>query len=606
MRKILLLFVIVSLSACDVGQDELLEANLEDINYLREEVPGEKIVIYQMMTRLFGNKVTLNKKHGTRAENGVGKFNDINDTALKSLKDLGITHIWYTGVLEHAQMSDYTEFGIPMDDADVVKGRAGSPYAVKDYYDVDPDLAESPDLRMNEFEAMIQRTHDMGLKVIIDFVPNHVARFYHSDMKPNGVKDFGEDDDTSLAFSPNNNFYYIPNEPFKVPEGYKPLGNESTFPKKDGKFKESPAKATGNNVFNSSPSENDWFETVKLNYGVEYGEKEVYHFSPVPDTWQKVRNILIYWANKGVDGFRCDVAEMVPVEFWAWVIPQVKEIRPQIQFIAEIYTPSSYEKYLNEGQFDFLYDKVQLYDSLKHIVQQKGSTYDLPQIWRIQKGFNKNMLRFLENHDEQRIASADFAGSAEKAIPAMMVTTTLYTGPTMIYFGQEVGEPGLGDEGFGKEDGRTTIFDYWGVPKHQQWMNEGAFDGGTLYKDGRSLRSFYKELLNFSTQNEAIAKGDLYDLQEANDFTRGYSKRIYSYLRFTENQCLLIVTNFDHSNNAKFNLDIPDNAFALAGLKKENLKVEGVFGTNTSTSLTKEGVKIGIPALGAYIYKLSN
>jgi len=601
MKKILFLFVFLNLIGCNTGQ----EASPEDINYLKEEPTLEKIVVYQMMTRLFGNKMTANKKNGTKNENGVGKFEDINDKALAALKDLGVTHVWYTGVIEHAQMADYTEFGIPMDDADVIKGRAGSPYAIKDYYDVDPDLAENPDLRMEEFEALIQRTHDMGLRVIIDFVPNHVARFYRSDMKPNGIKDFGEEDDTSVLFAPSNNFYYMQGESFEVPQEYNPLG-EYTFPTKDGKFTENPAKATGNNVFTGSPSINDWFETAKLNYGIEYGEEEIKHFSPVPATWQKMRNLLTYWSNKGVDGFRCDMAEMVPVEFWAWLIPQVKQTRPQIQFIAEIYTPSSYKKYLDEGQFDILYDKVQLYDSLKHIIQQKGSTYNLPQIWRSQRGMNKNLLRFLENHDEQRIASADFAGNASKAIPAMVVTATLYTGPTMIYFGQEVGEPGQGDEGFGGEDGRTTIFDYCGVPKHQQWMNNGAFDGGQLDAPSKELREFYKELLNFTTKNEAVAKGALYDLQETNEFTRGYSNKVYSYLRFTKNQCLLVVTNFSDTQKASFNLEIPDNAFALAGIKKSKAQLTTVFGTKEAASFSEEGVNIKIASLGAHIYEISH
>ena len=141
------------------------------------------------MTRLFGNQTTTNKAYGTLEENGVGKFNDINETALKGIKELGTTHVWFTGVLEHATLSDNTKLGIPLDDADVVKGRAGSPYAIKDYYDVNPDLAVDIKNRVQEFEQLINRTHAQGMKVIIDFVPNHVARFYKSEAKPEGVKD---------------------------------------------------------------------------------------------------------------------------------------------------------------------------------------------------------------------------------------------------------------------------------------------------------------------------------------------------------------------------------------------------------------------------------
>jgi glycosidase len=103
--------------------------------------PDRKIIIYQVMTRLFGNTTTLNKTFGTRSENGVGKFNDITDEALAGIRELGVSHVWYTGVIEHATQSDYSKNGITLDDADVVKGLAGSPYAIKDYYDVDPDLA---------------------------------------------------------------------------------------------------------------------------------------------------------------------------------------------------------------------------------------------------------------------------------------------------------------------------------------------------------------------------------------------------------------------------------------------------------------------------------
>ena len=122
----------------------------------------EKKVVYQVFTRLFGNTNSTNKPWGTLEENGVGKFEDFTDKALKEIKELGVTHIWYTGVLHHAMVTDYTEFGISNDDPDVVKGRAGSPYAVKDYYNVDPDLAVNPENRMQEFEDLTARTHKAG------------------------------------------------------------------------------------------------------------------------------------------------------------------------------------------------------------------------------------------------------------------------------------------------------------------------------------------------------------------------------------------------------------------------------------------------------------
>lgn len=594
------LFTLFTLSSCESPSNPDYDITL-DVNYLVESQDSQKLVIYQMMTRLFGNTVQTNKKYGTIEENGVGKFNDITNTALQSLKDLGVTHVWYTGVLEHATMTDYTPYGILLDDADVVKGRAGSPYAIKDYYDVNTDLAENVDQRMQEFEALVKRTHDLELKVLIDFIPNHVARSYGSDARHPLVEDFGAKDNPLVAFSPHNNFYYIPEQPFIVPEESDPLGPDEKAQTEDGEFLEMPAKASGNDVFTNSPSVNDWFETIKLNYGVDYQNDRKTYFDSIPDTWHKMNHILSYWAQKGVDGFRCDMAEMVPAEFWNWVIPQIKAINPNIIFLAEIYTPTSYDRYLDFGKFDYLYDKVQLYDTLKHIIQQRGSTNNIPAIWQSLRGNNDKMLRFLENHDEQRIASADFAGKPENALPAMVVSATLFTGPVMIYFGQEVGEPGLGEEGFGGEDGRTTIFDYWGVPEHQKWVNSGAYDGGKLSSEQKELRQYYKELLNFCNENEAIVSGRFYDLQAANETTPGYTNKVYAYLRFTENQRILVICNFDQQNIAKFKLQIPREVLNTL-LLTNTFKMQGKFGTDEIIRYRK-GAQIELPPTTSYIFE---
>ena len=530
-------------------------------------VQQEKIVLYQIITRLFGNKKTTNKPYGTVEENGVGKFNDINDTALNAIKDMGFTHVWYTGVLEHALVNDYTAYGIPLDDADVIKGRAGSPYSIKDYYDVNPDLAVDVDNRMREFEFLVSSTHANGLKVIIDFVPNHVARFYQSDAKPEGVKDFGEEDDDSKAFDPNNNFYYLPGEAFQVPSGYEPLGAENSFPTKDGKFDENPAKATGNDKFAVQPDVNDWFEAIKLNYGVDLQNDRTTHFDPVPDTWLKMKDILLYWTGKQVDGFRCDMAEMVPVEFWAWVIPQVKEANPDIVFIAEIYNPDQYRSYIRTGKFDYLYDKVQLYDTLRLLTNGQSSADHIAGIQHSLGDINHHMLHFLENHDEQRIASPFFAGDARKALPGMVVSATIDPGPVMIYFGQEVGEPGAGVAGFSGEDGRTTHFDYWGVPEHQKWMNDGAFDGGKLSEEQRELRSFYMKLLRLCNESEALVSGKYADLNLHNrkPGEERYSDRVYAFLRYTLEEQLLVVVNFD-TREQQVNIQIPENLLKALNL----------------------------------------
>lgn len=515
---------------------------------------ARKPVIYQMMTRLFGNKNTSNKPYGTIEENGVGKFADINETALNGIKELGVTHVWFTGVLEHAVLTDYTKFGIPLDDADVVKGRAGSPYAIKDYYDVNPDLATDVKNRVAEFEQLIDRTHKAGLKVIIDFVPNHVARSYHSDAKPEGVKDLGEEDDKNATFKPSNNFYYLPGQKFVPPQDYNSLGN-NTFPTKDKKFDEVPAKATGNDQFTAAPNIHDWFETVKLNYGVDIQGGHKTYFDPAPDTWNKMRDILIYWAKKNVDGFRCDMAQMVPVEFWGWVIPQVQAVNREIIFIAEIYSPEIYRSYIDKGKFDFLYDKVQLYDSLRLLVNHKVQSKDIASVQNHLKDINAKMLHFLENHDEQRIASPFFATDPWRAVPAMTVSALVDQGPVMIYFGQEVGEKAEGAAGFQQNDGRTTMFDYWGVPAHQAWMNGGKFDGGALSDDQKQLRQFYGDILNFASNNPAIASGGYMDQTEFNFQKGGLSPFVHAFVRHAGEEKLLIVSNFsDKPEKAKIQL----------------------------------------------------
>ncbi len=596
--------------------------DLESLHYIAQKDPNllleaidnkQKFVFYQIFTRLFGNIISQNVPYGTIEENGVSKFNDINEVALQNLKQMGITHIWYTGVIEHAVLSDYQAFGIPLDDAEVVKGRAGSPYAIKDYYDVDPDLAADVPHRMRAFEALVERTHGADIKVIIDFVPNHVARRYGSDARPDGVEDFGNRDDTGKAFDPNNNFYYIPGEAFQVPADYQPPGDRE-FDTEDSKFEEFPAKATGNDQFTASPGINDWFETVKLNYGVDYLNDRQTHFDPMPDTWHKMLDILLFWAGKNVDGFRCDMAEMVPVAFWNWVIPKVKEQYPEMIFIAEIYNPKQYRNYIDTGRFDFLYDKVQLYDTLRNVVEGTADLQHITDIWQYLRGKNQNMLRFLENHDEQRIASRYFAGSAEKAKPAMTVSTLLHTGPVMVYFGQEVGEPGLGDAGFSGDDGRTSIFDYWGVPEHQKWVNNLAYDGGQLSEDQWSLRNFYSSVLQLCHE-PAIASGYFYDLHPHNRrYTPGYSDLVYSFLRFSEAQRLLIIANFDAEKPQRFKIKIPGTAIEAMGLSTDKTYgLKDLLLTKTqlqmdagevSISKGDSGISIRIAPLQSFVFSI--
>jgi len=533
----------------------LLLISLSTYAQKRPKMNDKQIVIYQLLPRLFGNKNTTNIPYGTIEQNGAGKFNDITDKALDGIKELHANYVWYTGAIAHASLTDYSAFGIKVDDADVVKGRAGSPYAIRDYYDVDPDLAVDVKNRMNEFEALVKRTHAKNLKVLIDFVPNHVARSYHSYAKPNHVHDFGANDEVSKAFSAANDFYYIPGEALVVPTN----GQKTPLSVlQDGKFEERPAKATGNNVFSASPKYDDWYETIKLNYGVDYQHGEKQYFDPIPPVWLKMRDILTYWTKKGVDGFRCDMAEMVPIAFWSWVIPQIKKVNPDLIFLGEAYNPKVYKQYLDEGKFDYLYDKVGLYDGLKKLIRNEptADVAAIKHVWEVESaGFGKHMLRFLENHDEERIASAGFAGKAEFALPAMVVSATLGAGPVMLYFGQEVGEPGKGHEGFGGDDNRTTIFDYWGVPNHQKWMNGGLFDGHKLNAAQQNLRAYYKQLLKVTSTSDAVLNGDIYEVP----VTGNMNNRMYAFIRYSGKQRLLIVTNFDRNTTLQANIEIPDN-----------------------------------------------
>lgn len=566
---------------------------------------SHKLLIYQLLVRLFGNQNHTNKYYGSIEENGCGKFNDINDLALQELKKMSFSHVWFTGVMEHATMTDYSYYGIDRDDPDVVKGRAGSPYAIKDYYDVDPDLAVNVKERMREFEALVERTHANELKVIVDFIPNHVARTYKSDAKPADVKDIGQDDDTSKAFSPLNDFYYLPGKQFWVPGDVNAGRDNFKSDLKNGMFSEFPAKATGNDVFNEAPSINDWYETIKLNYGVDYINGGHTYFNPIPPLWLKMRDILLFWAAKGVDGFRCDMVEMVPVAFWNWIITQVKEAYPEVIFIGEAYNPGIYSKYIFEGRFDYLYDKVGLYDTLKKLTRNEydANVYEIRDQWQHQhNGFTEHMLRFLENHDEVRIASQFFAGDACLAIPAMIVLATLSTGPVMIYNGQEVGEPAEGTTGFSSSDGRTSIFDYCGIPEHQKWLNGGKMDLAKLSISQKNLRSFYGKLLAICAGNEAISNGKFYDLLYLNDQERGFNAKVYPFLRYKDQSRLLILVNFN-PNEVTLQVKFPDdllNEFetATAG---NYIFTDLLTGSEVSSSNLNNGLTITLPASNGVI-----
>ena len=591
----------------------------------KEKESEKKIIVYQVFTRLFGNKNTANKPWGTIEENGVGKFNDFTDKALEEIKDLGVTSIWYTGVPHHALVRDYTNIGISNDDPEVVKGRAGSPYAVKDYYNVNPDLAVNPAKRLQEFEALIARTHKAGMKVIIDIVPNHIARKYEGKSNPEGIRDFGADDDTSVEYKRDNNFYYIPNTRFEVPDGIHPLNGESN-PLIDGKFDEFPAKWTGNGSRMAKPDKNDWYETVKVNYGIRPdGSKDFpelpsgfdtksyqEHFDfwkdkDVPSSWKKFRDIALYWTAKGVDGFRYDMAEMVPYEFWSYMNSAIKLKNPDAFLMAEVYNPNEYRNYIRLGKMDYLYDKVETYDHLKAVIQGKTWPDGLTDIQHRMTDIEHHMIKFLDNHDEQRLASPEFAGTPQKGKPLMVVSATISTAPTMIYFGQEVGEAGNEDAGFGTHS-RTSIFDYIGVPNHQRWMNGGKFDGGQLSEDEKNLRDFYKRLLNFSVNSSALM-GNFQEIQTANRIiSPGYDIAIYSYTRWSDKQKLIIVTNFYALASSNFELRIPADIIQKWNLKDGTYNITDQLYQKKTTELRVENgegkAQISIGPSESFIFQL--
>lgn len=517
-----------------------------------------KIFIYQLLPRLFGNSKTDNIPNGSIEENGCGKFNDITPKVLRELKKNGYTHIWYIGVLAHASATDYTAHGIPKDFPEIVKGKAGSPYAVRDYYDVDPDLAQHPENRMGEFEELVKRTHKAGLKVIIDHVPNHLARNYKSIAKPEGTEDFGENDDTSRSFSVDNNFYYLPGEALELQLPPNKLTNAT--------YREEPAKVTGNDCFTNKPTQYDWYETVKLNYGVDYQNGRSTHFSSIPDTWKKMKDVLLFWADKKVDGFRCDMAEMVPLEFWQWVVPQVKARYPEMIFFAEIYNPGAYRDFLAANTFDYLYDKVGLYDVLRDVAcgyrPASDITFTLESVGDIQP----QMLNFMENHDEQRLASDYFLKDGEKGKAAMILTATLNANPVMVYSGQEFGERGMDEEGFSGKNGRTTIFDYWSVDTLTRWNNNGKWNNKLLTEKEKELSAFYKKLLNVCNTEKSISHGKFYNLMQANYDNQAFdSTKIFSFLRSDGKDILLILCNFDFTER-EVNVHIPPHAYHFLGI----------------------------------------
>ncbi len=558
----------------------------------------DKPIIYQLIPRLWGNVGGPNRLGGSLEENGSGKFSGIDKESLEYIRWLGCTHVWLTGVIRHATKE--TSGGCMPSNPQFVKGRAGSPFAITDYYDVNPYLADDPKYRMAEYEALIDRIHAAGLKVIMDFIPNHVSRDYGKVSPVSGHPILGEDDNTEVHWAPENDFYYYPGQtlvlPTPVEEGCEP-------------YFECPAKATGNNCFSPTPGINDWYETIKINYCDTYS-----------GTWSKVLDILLFWAGKGVDGFRCDMVELVPEEFLRWALEKVKTAFPDVIFIGEVYQKENYNKYIRNVGFDFLYDKSGLYDTIRMILEKNVNDNGLePEPWQSVEGITRNwqnlgqlqlyMLNFIENHDEQRLASDFFAKDGENGIGALIVSLCMNRAPFMLYMGQELGERGMDEEGFSGRDGRTTIFDWWCVPsmkKLNKLIHTGLYkEFETLADNPRALAkagidaheadvfSKYAKALRLASSCDAVRKGMFYDLCYCNVGAEGFDcRRHYLFLRDYGREALLFAANFS-TKEAKMQVTIPTHAFEWMELKETKL-------LNHETP-----IRLNIPPFGGLMFKLS-
>ena len=508
---------------------------------------GKKI-IYQLIPRLWGNDCENPVKNGNYEVNGSGKFSDIDEYTLRYLKNLGISHLWLTGVIRNAARTSFE--GCPRSNSQIVKGNAGSPYSIVDYYDVNPCLADNPSDRMQEFEALTARVHKSGLKALIDFVPNHVSRDYgKAGLAQDGVPPFGLGDDCSRHWKPENDFYYYPGQA---------LALQSSVEEGENPYYENPAKASGN-CFSPSPSLGDWYDTVRLNY-CDF---------PTP-TWEKMYDIVRFWCLKGVDGFRCDMVEMVPWEFFRWLIDRIKQEFPEVIFIAEVYRKENYPLYVKEAGFDLLYDKSGLYDSVRSIVEGTGSARSLTWNWQSVGDLQPQMLNFLENHDEQRFASDFFGKDASHSYAALCASLFFNTSSFMVYFGEEVGERGMDEEGFSGRDGRTSIFDWWSIGSVRR-LRKYIHSGSGLQTEEKSVLDRYARALNMAASVPAISEGATYDLCYCNCSSPGFNPdRHFAFLRGKGSKIFLFLCNFS-SEQADIHMIIPHEALDYFGVELPDL-----------------------------------
>ncbi len=582
-------------------------------------------VIYQLFVRHFSNCVTGGIPWGTREENGCGSFEGINDAALEAIARMGITHLWLTGVLRHATQTAHP--GLPASPSNVVKGIAGSPYAVTDYYDVDPDLAANPAKRMQEFEALLRRCRRWGMVPMMDFIPNHVSRCYASTVRPEAS--FGAQDDTRTFFARDNAFFYLD-----------PQQSDYWLMLPQGEFRPERGcgRVTGNNAATWQPGETDWYETVKLNYGSDYRHGPhaadalpgvLAPHAAVPRTWRLMDEILSYWQGKGVGGFRCDMAHMVPMPFWHWLIARARLRDSSVFFMAEAYndhmklTAADVQDTLRRVGFNGVYDAA-AYQGLRSLYEGNSWANDLDAWNAPATAAFATGVRYIENHDEPRIAHPAYWGGVGERVQraAMLAQYASTCGPLLIYNGQEVGERAEGPGGFGGDNGRTSIFDYTSLPRFQRWVNAGAYDGGGLTEAEHALRDFTARLLPLM-QIPALARGSFCGLNWANHGTPGYGRHagecvsghhLYAFLRHDRKarSTVLVVCNLCPVHEIHSHVHIPAEAQAWAGKKaaqpccfRNLLEVDAAEQRLAAAALAKEGLPVFLPPGGALLLEWS-
>ena len=585
-----------------------------------------RTVIYQLFVRHFSNFRRGGIPNGTRAQNGCGTFAGVNDAALEQLAQMGITHLWLTGVLRHATQTAHP--GFPAHPACVVKGIAGSPYAVVDYFDVDPDLAEKPQQRMEEFRALLERVRRFGMVPVLDFVPNHVSRCYaspgHSELEP------GMWDRKDVFFARDNAFYYL--DP--PPDGDRRV----VLPQGEFEAERGCGRVTGNNAATWRPSVFDWYETVKLNYGCDYrhgaAEAEslpgvLSDIDAVPRTWRILDHVLAWWQELGAGGFRCDMAHMIPLPFWRWEIARARLRDEAVFFMAEAYDDpmklmpgNPLQDLLNAG-FNGVYD-APAYRALRDLYEGGAWANDLDAFHRPENPLFTGGVRFVENHDEPRLASPLFWGGcgASVARAVMVAQYTTSCGPALFYNGQETLERAEGPGGFGGDNGRTSIFDYTSLPRLQRWTCDGKYDGSELNAGEKEYRAYCADLLRL-LQHPALAAGTFYGLNWSNHATPNYGSdgaettsghRLYAFLRHNAQarRTLLIVCNFSPVQAADTTVHIPRNACEWARKTAPNFLFTDLLNPAsppipaTPEQLDAVGLPVRVPAGDALVLEWIN